>query len=374
MKFSIQTDIFKKGLDIVNHATATISTTPILENILIKVQFNQIILTSNNLEMAIEYSITEGLQVETEGAFCLPSKLLSNYIGLVTDDILKIELLGDDSVSIKSGSGKIKIKGIQAEEFPLIPAIREDVSLEVPGNIMKQSIDKTLFSSAEWNIRPTLAGLLVNIKENMIVFASTDSFRLSEYKTVLPNSSPANFSQIIPSKTCNQIRSIIGDKNIVKIISGDNQIAFFTENIKIYSRLLNGKFPDYSNFFPTNYTTKAEINRIDLINALKKINLISRENNYSIKMSFSSSRGIELETSETQIGEGDVTLIGVVEGEDNIIGINSTFFLEALGVISTSHISISFESPLAPIMITPLSDGENKENAEFKTIIMPLKI
>ena len=82
-----------------------------------------------------------------------------------------------------------------------------------------------------------------------------------------------------------------------------------------------------------------------------------------------------IETSETQIWEWNVTLAGNVDGEDNIVWINSTYFLEVLGVIESSHISISFENPLAPIMILPLQDGEKKrDNSEFKHIIMPLKI
>ncbi len=374
MKFTIKTEVLKKGLDIVNHATATITTTPILENILIKVNYNNIVLTSNNLETAIEYIISDDINIAKEWAFCLPSKLFTNYINLVTDDEIKLELLKDDSVELKTWSSKIKIKWIDAKEFPLIPTIKEETTLNIPAKIIKRSIDKTLFSSAEWNIRPTLAWILVNIKNNLVIFASTDSFRLSEYKKNLENPTNLAFSQIIPSKTANQIKSIFSEQDEIKLVSWDNQIGFFTKNIKIYSRLLNGKFPDYSNFFPNSFSTKAEINRSDLISALRKINLISRENNYSIKMSLSSSRWIELETSETQIWEWNITLVWVVSGEDNVIWINSTFFLEALSVIDTTHISISFESPLSPIMIVPLSDNAKKTDESFKHIIMPLKI
>ncbi len=375
MKFKIQTDVLKKWLDVVNHATASITTTPILENILLKVNFNNIILTSNNLEMAIEYVISEDLEIETEWSFCIPSKLFTSYIWLVQDDEVSIELLNDDSVKIATASWKMKIKWLEASEFPLIPTIREEVSLDISGKIIKKSIDKTLFSSAEWNIRPTLAGIYVNIKDNEVIFASTDSFRLSEYKTILDENVPTNFSQILPSKTANQIKSILWDNDEVKIVSWDNQIAFLSWNIKIYSRLLNGKFPDYTSFFPTTFSTKAEVNRVDLIQALKKINLVSRENNYSIKMSLSSTRWIELETSETQIWEWDVTLVWAVEWEDNIVWINSTYFLEVLWVIETTHVSISFENPLSPIVITPTINPENTDNKHsFRHIIMPLKI
>ena len=301
---------------------------------------------------------------------------MESYIGLIADDNVSIELKGSDSIEIKTESGKTKIKGIPAEEFPVIPGIKQELSLSLKGEVVKRSIEKTLFSSAEGNIRPTLAGLFVNISGTEATFASTDSFRLSEYKTILDTTSEVSFSQIIPSKTCNEIKNIIGDDDSVKIISGENQIAFFFGNVKMYSRLLNGKFPDYSNFFPNGYATKGVINRVDLMQALKKINLISRENNYSIKMSFSSENGILLETSETQIGEGELALVGSVEGEDAVIGINSTYFLEALGAIETTHISLQFESPLAPILLLPVLDEGAKKAlpGQFRHIIMPLKI
>jgi len=312
MKFRIQTETLKKWLEVVNHATASITTTPILENILIKVNFNNITLTSNNLEMAIEHVITEDIKIESEGAFCLPSKLFTSYITLVNDDEVEIELIKNESIKITTVSSNLKIKWLDASEFPLIPSIKEETSLTLKWEIVKKSIDKTLFSSAEGNIRPTLAGLAVSIKWNEAIFASTDSFRLSEFKATFDEEVKNEFSQIIPSKTASQIKGIVGNAEHIKIISADSQIVFIAWNTKIYSRLLNGKFPDYSTFFPNKFSTKAEINRVDLIGALRKINLVSRENNYSIKMSLSSERGIELETSETQIWEWNITLVWAV--------------------------------------------------------------
>ncbi|MCD5380742.1 DNA polymerase III subunit beta [Candidatus Gracilibacteria bacterium] len=374
MKFTLETQLLKEALSIVNHATANITTTPILESILIKVNFNNIVFTSNNLEMAIEYAISEGVSNITEGSFCVPSKLFTSYIGLVQDNEITIELLGDDSIEITSESGDVKIKGVSANDFPVIPSVKEESKLILQGSVVKKAIEKTLFSSAEGNIRPTLAGIYVNIEGDEARFASTDSFRLSEYKTKLDTNISNAFSQIIPSRTMNELKSILQDNEEVKIVSGDNQIAFIFGNTKFYSRLLNGKFPDYTTFFPTIHSTKSEINRVDLMQALRKINLISKENNYSIKMSLANNE-VTLETNQTQIGEGEVRLTAVVEGEESQVGINSTYFLEVLGVMETSHISIQFENPLAPILITPLIDPEKKKDiSEFRHIIMPLKI
>ncbi|MDD4151520.1 MAG: DNA polymerase III subunit beta [Candidatus Gracilibacteria bacterium] len=375
MKFTIETRILKEALSQVNHATATITTTPILENILIKVNFASIIFLSNNLEMAIEHVVKDGIKIENEGNFSLPSKIFTNYVSLIGDDEVSIELLNDSSVSIKTDSSQIKIKGIDAADFPIIPAIKEVNSFEVSGRVLKKGFDKTLFSAAEGNIRPTLAGIYLSISGNDLALASTDSFRLSEFKTTI-SSENSEFNLIIPGKTAFEISKIITGDEKVKVITGENQIAFLIGNTKIYSRLLNGKFPDYKNFFPNKYSTKAVMNKYDLIQALKKINLISRENNYSIKISFSSETGILIETNETQIGEGKISLVGSVEGEDNIIGLNSTYFLESLGVIETNYVSVSFENPLSPVLILPTfdEDEEKLKSGEFRHIIMPLKI
>ncbi len=374
MKFQIETKTLKNALDIVNHATASISTTPILENILIKVNYNNIVLTSNNLEMAIEHIVTENLDIALEWAFCVPSKIFTNYISLLSDDIVHIELLNDNSIEVKSETSQIKIKWNSATDFPLIPSVRENLVFNLKSNIIKKSIEKTLFSSAEWNIRPTLAWIYVSLDWNKARFATTDSFRLSEFKVDLENQISETFSQIIPSKTAFELKSILWDLEDVKVIAWDNQLVFVIWNTKFYSRLLNGKFPEYEGFFPNNYNTKAVVNRVDLMQALKKINLLSRENNYSIKMSFSGESGILIETSETQVWEAKVYLVWAIDWEDSIVWLNSEYLLEVLWVIDTTHVSISFESALSPILIKWISDDENKKIDDFRHIIMPLKI
>ncbi len=373
MKFTVNTKVFKDWLDVVNHATASVTTTPILENILIKVNYNSVVLTSNNLELAIEYVITENVVVETEWSFCLPSKLLTSFIGLLEDDTVSLEKQNDWSVKVSTSSSNMKIKWVVSEDFPIIPWIKWSKEIVIKWSLLKTAFEKTLFSSAEWNIRPTLAWVYMNISWNIAKFASTDSFRLTKFAIPLDESIDNSASQIIPSKTAYELKSIIGSDN-VKIIIWDNQIGFFYGHTKVYSRLLNGQFPDFEWFFPTSFNTRCVVNKYDLVWALKKINLISKETNYSIKMSFSNEWWILLETNETQIWESKINLVWSIEWVDNIIWINSTYFLEVLWVIETSHISISFETSLNPILIQPISDEDKPLKNEFKHILMPLKI
>lgn len=375
MKFEIETLTLKNALEIVSHATANITTTPILENILIKVNFKNIILTANNLEMAIEHIIKDNIKIHTEWSFCIPSKILINYINLTQDDKINIELLINNSIEITTENSNIKIKWNPAWDFPVIPSIKEISTFNIDSQIIKKSIEKTIFSSAEWNIRPTLASIFVNISENKAKFATTDSLRLSEFIVDISENISESFSQIIPNQTAFELKTLLNKKVNVKVSLSENQIVFIFWNTKFYSRLLNGIFPDYEWFFPVNYNTKIVINRMDLIQALKKINLLSKEKNYSIKISFSAENWILVETTETQIWEAKIYLTWSIEWEEAIIWLNSQYFLEALQVMDTTHISISFESPLSPILIMMVDDNKKTKSSEiFKHIIMPLKI
>lgn len=376
MHFSVDTKVLRKSLSIVNHATANTSTTPILENILLQVRNSELILTSNNLEMAIESKINTHLTIIKEWDFSLPSKLLTSYIGLISEDTVEIELTENETVLIKTMSSDFKIKWIEAEEFPLNPGIREVNSFEINSKTLRNGIDKTLFSSAEWNIRPTLAWIFFNILGNEICLASTDSFRLSEFKTRISEEVENPFSQIIPSKTCNELRNLTEDDEEIRIITWENQVCFMFGNTKLFSRLLNWKFPDYSNFFPNTHKTKAIIEKSELSWALKKANLISKENNYSVRISFSKESGVLIETNETQIWEGKVELNWSIEWEESSIGINSNYMLDALNSIESSHVSIAFENALSPIMVKPAFDEkeETRKSWDFRHIIMPLKV
>lgn len=158
MHFLLDTKVLKEGIEVVNHATATGNNiTPILENILISTQFKRIVLTANNLEIAIEYVMNESLDIKSEGNFTVSSKFLSSYIGLLPDDRVEIEMLPNTSLAFKTPTSDTKIKGIEASKFPLIPVFKEEYSFTLNSDDLKKAIEKTLFSTAEGNIRPTLA-------------------------------------------------------------------------------------------------------------------------------------------------------------------------------------------------------------------------
>jgi DNA polymerase III subunit beta len=373
MHFTIQTAALRAAIDIVSHASVVTAVTPILENILVSVRFQKVVLVTNNLEMAIEYTIDSGVETHSEGEFTVSSRFLASFVALVQDEQLDIERLDGDSLEFRTTTSTTRVKGADAGKFPVLPSMKSDFEpFPLPVEDLKKAFEKTAFSTADGSIRPTLAGVYLRVSESSVAFASTDSFRLSEYLLEHRTGVDREIRMIVPKKTVMDLTRIFDGEKTVRIAVHESQILFVTDNVRVFSRLLNGHFPDYTNFFPKSHSTKGVVRRQDLINALKRINLISKENNFNSRFAFEAEKGLTIDTGDTEIGAGRVTLPASIEGEDATVGMNSTYLLDVLNVMREDFVSVDFETNLSPVMVR--SVPEKTDRATYRHIIMPLKI
>lgn len=372
MRFKIGTDTFKKAIEATSHATSASNLTPILENILFDAQYKKLILTGNNLDMAIEYIVDKDIDVEVEGKFTISSKFLTSYIWLVQDKEVTVELEKGGSLTFKTQSGNTKFKWLPADKFPTIPMIPTLTPLILKGSDLKIAIEKTLFSTADGGLRPMLAGIYTRAKAGRFTMASTDSFRLSEI-TIDTGKDIDQIPIIIPEKTASELARIItDDTKEVALYTHESQTLIVLGSVRLTSRLLSGKFPDYESFFPSEYRTKSTILRGEFVNALKQANLVARENNYNTRIRSKHEGIIEISTGDTEIGASSINISGSVEWQEDIIGINSDYLLQALSVMREDYISIEYKNPLSPIVIkgVPAENG----GKSYRHLIMPLKI
>jgi DNA polymerase-3 subunit beta len=313
MRFRIDTDIFKKAIEATSHATSTNNLTPILENILIDVQYKRVVLTGNNLDMAIEYIIEKNVDVEVEGRFTISSRFLTSYIALVSDKEILVELEGGGSLVFRTKSGETKFKGIAADKFPTIPAIPTLTPILVEGKDVKTAIEKTLFSTADGGLRPMLAGIYIKNATGTLIFASTDSFRLSEFR-VQTETNGLSSPIILPEKAANELKGLIGDEiRHIELYIHESQVLIIIGAIRLSSRLLSGKFPEYESFFPVEYKSKSTLLRTEFSNALKQANLVSRQNKFNTRITSRHNGSIEISTGDTEIGASSITVTGSVE-------------------------------------------------------------
>lgn len=372
MRFRIQTDIFRKAIESANHATSTSNLTPILENILISAEYKRLVLTGNNLDMAIEYIIEDGVEIEAEGTYTISSKFLTSYVSLVQDEEISVSLEKNGSVAFTTKTSETKFKGTSSEKFPTIPKVTSNQSIVLDAKDFKKAIEKTIFSTADGNVRPMLAGIYMKSADDMLIFASTDSFRLSEFQ-VKPKHAIKHDAIIIPEKTATEISRLIGDAtSIIELFTHETQLLVIIDKIRLTSRLLAGKFPDYQSFFPDEWWSKTTLLRSELINALKQANLVARENNFNTRIRSKHEGAIEVSTGDTEVGASLITLAWSVEWQEDIIGINSEYFLHALWAIRDDYVSFEYKNPLSPIVIKWVASDSSDQS--YRHLIMPLKI
>jgi DNA polymerase-3 subunit beta len=322
--------------------------------------------------MAIEYIVEKDIDVEVEWKFTISSKFLTSYITLVQDKEIMVELEKWGSLNFKTQSGNTKFKWLAADKFPTIPMIPTLTPLVLKGSDLKSAIEKTLFSTADGWLRPMLAGIYTRVKSGRFIMASTDSFRLSEMQ-IDTGKDIDQVPIIIPEKTATELaRLITDDTKEIALYTHESQTLIVLGPIRLTSRLLSGKFPDYESFFPSEYKTKSTILRGEFVNALKQANLVARENNYNTRIRSKHEGVIEISTGDTEIGASSISISGSVEGQEDVIGINSDYLLQTLSVMREDYISIEYKNPLSPIVIkgVPAENG----GKSYRHLIMPLKI
>lgn len=367
MKFSCSRKSFEHALSIVTRIIDTNVTLPVLNNILLKVEENKIHFSATNLEMAVNYWIKA--DVDNEGATTVPAKLLSGYIELLNDEILECKMTEGLSLAITSATSKTKIKCIDAEEFPTITQIAESTKITITTKNLPEAIDAVSFAAANNTTRPILAGVFLTTDDHTLKMVATDSYRLSEKKLPLTQKSQSA-SCIIPTRAMAELSRLCSLEETTEelhVSIGSNQVMFQLGEIEFYSRLIEGKFPNYAPIIPKDRTSVTTIDKNDLILLMRRVNLFAKENDNKVLLDFQKNSLI-VSTPATQIGEEEGTLPIALSGEETSIALNSEFILQALSHLQTNQMEITINGKTTPALLKPLADDS------YLHLIMPLKM
>jgi len=364
MKLTCKQKDLSAALSIVNRAISSGSTLPVLNNILIKAEGKKLFFTATNLEIAINYSIEADIQ--NEGAITIPAKVFTNYVSLLKPGEVVLEVTEGLTLNVKSEHENIKIKGINTDEFPLIPQIEKNESFKISAKTLKEMANQVTFSASNNLSRPVLMGVLFELKDNMFKMVTTDSYRLSEKSVDLK--SDIEVSCIVPSRTVSELAKVLDDsKDEVVIYTSKNQVLFEYKTLSLTSRLIEGSFPDYKKIIPKESKTSVKVNKDEFMLGVKKTNLFVREHNSGIKVDLGSKKML-LQTEENQVGEGRVELPVDIQGEDNEIALNAQFLLDVLSQLKDNEIIFEVDGKLSPVTI------KSEKGDGYLHIIMPLRV
>jgi len=369
MKFNCEREKLIKGINSVVKAVASKTTMPILEGILIQTNDNEIKFTTYDLELGIEYVMN--CSVEEQGSTVVNATTFGEIIRKLPDTEISIRLNENNLLEIECEGSLYKLATMNPEEFPELPKIEVENSIELEQNILKNMIRKTIFAVSNEENRPIFTGCLFEIVNNKLNVVSVDGFRLA-LKSNFINTKVNDFSAVIPGKTLNEVNKIMTDSYDPIVIGvSKNQALFEMENCKIVTRILDGEFLNYNNVIPKNWETRVRVNKATFQNCFERISLISassseKEKKYPVKVTIDIGKITISCTNQT--GDAKEEIYVATEGKNLEIGFNPKYFLDALKVIDDEEIFVDFGTSISPCVIRPVDDGE------YAYMILPIKL
>ena len=369
MKFICEREKLLKAINSVVKGASSKTTMPILEGILIQTNDNEIKLTTYDLEIGIEYVIES--EIEEQGSTVVNALMFSEIIRKLPDTQISIILNENNLLVIECEGSLYKLATMNPEEFPELPKINIENSIQLDQRTLKSMVRKSIFAVSIEENRPIFTGCLFEINENKLNVVAVDGFRLAWTSNFLENKS-TNFKAVIPGKTLNEVNKILSDSyDYIKIGVSKNQALFEMENCKIVTRLLDGEFLNYKSVIPQNWETRIRVNKKDIQECFERISLISasiaeKEKKYPVKVKIEVGKVTISCTNQT--GDAKEELYIETEGKELEAGFNPKYFLDALKVIDDKEIFIDFGTNISPCVIRPI------ENEDYSYMILPIRM
>ena len=367
MKIICYKDKLLKALNSVVRGVAVKTTKPVLEGILIRTNDNEIKLTTSDLEIGIEYIMD--CEVKEHGATVVNAIMFSEIIRRLPDTEISITLNEKNLLEIECEGSLYKLATMNPDEFPELPKIDVENSIELEQNVLKNMIKKTIFAVSNEENRPIFTGCLFEIQNNKLNIVAVDGFRLA-LRSIYLQSNVNNFNAVIPGKTLNEVNKILSDSfDSVKIGVARNQAVFEMENCKLVTRTLDGEFLNYKNVIPSNWETRIKVNKNNIQNSFERVSLISastieKEKKYPVKVNVDIGKITISCTNQT--GDAKEEIYVETEGKNLEIGFNPKYFLDCLKAIDDEDVYVNFGTEVAPCII------KSVENDDYTYMILPI--
>ena len=373
MKFTCLQENLNFGLQTTGHLINKNINLPILNNVLVELKDNILHLSSTNLEIGIKCAVR--CKSEENGSFTVDAKLFSEYVNLLPNDQVNVNLEKNDFLNISCKGQNTKIKGIDSADFPVIPSLEKINSYKVSISEMKKAISQTVFSVSTSDSRPEIGGVLMSfnkLNKGNLFLVGTDSYRLAEKRVAISGSEDEK-EIIVPLKTLQEVLRILSnfkenkEVNEMEIFVGDNQILFCLDNIELVSRIVDGKYPDYRQIIPQSSKTTVIVNRAELVKTIKTVALFSKVGICDISLDFNQEKGLVLKANNIQVGESVGEVDVIFEGQNNQMVLNYRYLLEVLNNIDAEEVKVSLIDNNVPCSIMA------KDKTDYLYIIMPIK-
>ncbi|EPH07595.1 DNA polymerase III subunit beta [Facklamia hominis] len=367
MKFTINRSKLIQELSNVQRAIPGKTSMEILLGIKLNLTSNGLYLLGSDSEISIESFINVNkedahLKIEETGSVVLPARLLNDIVKKLASDEVKIEVETDYVTKISAANAEFKIIGINAEDFPHLPTIEEQSQIILPAAQLKKVIDQTIFSASNQELKPSLTGLYLTIDKDQLTAVATDSHRLSQRKLLLENQHLSGITpMILPKKTVKELARVVPDYADIKMTIASHQVVFQFENITVYSRLIDGTYPDASRLIPTEFNTEVVLNAQYFSGAMDRASLMSHEGKNNIVQLSIEDQHVELKVLGAEIGNVTEEIeYQELVGENIKISFNPDYMNEALKSFGDQTICLQLISPVRTMLLKAYPEKDSK--------------
>lgn len=373
MKFTVSSSELLHGLLSVSRVISTKNTLPILDNFLFVLNGNTLEVTASDLEMTLKTTIKID-DVKEEGEIAVPAKLLTDSLKEFPDLPITFTTNEEDSVLDFSWiSGASKIPYFPADDYPTQPKLGDvSISINMPADILLAGINNTLYATAEEELRPVMNGIFFDMGTEATTMVASDSHKLVCYtRNDVKAADKSSF--ILPKKPAAILKTLLPKVEEEVKITFDQKNAYFDfdGNILI-CRLVEGNYPAYRSVIPKNNPNKLVINRIEFLNAVKRVAVCSNQATSHIKLSLTYNKLVISAQDLSFSISAHETLTCQYEGEPMDIGFKSTFLAEILGNLPYEEVKVELADPARAGLI--LAAGETDPNEDICSLLMPIRI
>ncbi len=330
-------------------------------------------LTATNLEVGINVWVPA--KVDDEGGITVPAKLFTDFVNSLPPGPAELSLnVRTKTVHLKSGPYEANFKGMDAEEFPIIPVAPEKPTTRLTKATLRRMIGEVAFVATTDDSRPVLTGVLTTFEGDRITMAAADPYRLSVRTAPLLSKVDAKLEVIIPARSLQEVQRIIDDSEDpveIFITPNGSQVIFHTTEADLVSRVIEGQFPNYRQVIPSGKAaTKIIAQREELLQATRLASLFARDsaNMLRFQVDTSAQPPLIISANAAEVGDNTAKVDATVDGQNTTIAFNSRFISDALGSLTAPEITLELGGPLAPGVVKIVGDET------YLHVVMPPRI
>jgi DNA polymerase III subunit beta len=373
MNVSVMQENLARGLQMVSRAVSTRATLPVLANILLKTEDAGLKLTATNLEIGINCWVPG--KISSEGAITVPARLITDLVASLPNQRIDLELSPKDrTLKLVSGSSRASIKGIEADEFPVVAAIGEAPTTAVEARALRDALSEVVFAAASDESRPILTGVLTRMTGSQMTLAAADNYRIAVRHVALERPVKEELAIVVPARSYVELMRILPDAEApieITVTPNKSQVLFHIEGVDLVSRLIEGQFPNYEPVIPTSHSSRAVLDREAFLSGTRRASIFARDaaNIVKIEIGGEGSNGstVAITANAADVGDNADAIEAEVSGSPTSIAFNARYLIDVLSNLGAEEAALELSGPLAPGVVR----GVGKD--DYVHVIMPVR-